>query len=137
MQSGFAACRHGELHRTAEKDEVRAHGIGLDDVLAGSKARVEKKRKVVADGVTNLAQHQDRGRGAVELAAAVTGDLNGIDLAREAQALLPGIKVLLTTGYARETTSVDMESISHLELIRKPYRTAELCRRLRTLFDDR
>ena len=63
------------------------------------------------------------------------GELSGIDLAREVQATRPGIKVLLTSGYARDASAADLEAISQLELIRKPYRTAELCRRLRVLLD--
>ncbi len=61
------------------------------------------------------------------------GELNGIELAKEVEKLRPGIHVLLTSGYAGDA---DRETMSKMELIRKPYRTAELCRRLRALLDE-
>jgi signal transduction histidine kinase len=56
--------------------------------------------------------------------------INGIELAREARRLRPGLKVLLTTGYPLldgDTRDGDGEFLS----IMKPYRRPELARRLR------
>ena len=56
--------------------------------------------------------------------------INGIELAREARRLRPGLKVLLTTGYPLldgDTQAGEGEFLS----IMKPYRRPELARRLR------
>jgi signal transduction histidine kinase len=62
--------------------------------------------------------------------------LNGADLARAALRLRPGIKVLVTSGYARQaSTSTDNSRIDDFAMIAKPYRSAELAARIRDLLD--
>ncbi|MEP5766660.1 MAG: PAS domain-containing protein [Halieaceae bacterium] len=63
------------------------------------------------------------------------GELSGIELTRHALTLRPGLNVLLTTGYAKDASAGDLETLSHLEVLPKPYRTADLARKLRTLLD--
>jgi PAS domain S-box-containing protein len=63
------------------------------------------------------------------------GGLSGWELADRARAMQPGLRVLLTSGYPMETMARghhDLESA----LLRKPYRKAELARRLRALLDE-
>jgi PAS domain S-box-containing protein len=59
--------------------------------------------------------------------------MNGIELAREARALRPQIKIVLASGYpipAMEKTSMDMADTA---FIAKPYRWTEVVERLRSL----
>lgn len=58
------------------------------------------------------------------------GGLSGIALAEQSRALRPGLKVLLTTGFAGETTQ------QGLPLLRKPYRLAELADKLREVLES-
>jgi CheY-like chemotaxis protein len=67
------------------------------------------------------------------------GDMNGVALARKAEQLRPGIKVLLSSGYAGETLE---ESLAHgrdWPFLRKPYLASELAEALAGLRgpDDR
>lgn len=55
--------------------------------------------------------------------------VTGVDLARQAQALRPGLKVLLTTGYAGQQTS----AVGEFPLLSKPFRPSELGRVLAVL----
>ncbi len=62
--------------------------------------------------------------------------LNGGDLARAALRLRPGIKVLMTSGYARQASaSANNSAIDGFAMIVKPYRSAELAARIRELLD--
>ncbi|HEX5454456.1 MAG TPA: PAS domain-containing protein [Stellaceae bacterium] len=59
------------------------------------------------------------------------GGLSGVALARRARTIRPGIRVLLTTGYAGlETAGAD-----EFSMILKPFRPAELSRRVAALID--
>jgi CheY-like chemotaxis protein len=62
------------------------------------------------------------------------GSTNGAELAREARKLRPGLKVLLTTGYARSALD-DADMQPALELISKPFSVERLAVRLRQLLD--
>jgi PAS domain S-box-containing protein len=57
--------------------------------------------------------------------------LSGVDLAREARKLQPGIKVLLASGYPVPALSAENTSIREFDVIDKPYRMAEIMKRLR------
>lgn len=62
------------------------------------------------------------------------GSMNGVVLAREARRLLPGMKVLLTTGYASE--SIERHGADgEFPVIDKPYRHDELARKVRIVLD--
>ncbi len=62
------------------------------------------------------------------------GNMNGVVLAREARRLQPGIKVLLTTGYASE--SIERHGADgEFPVIDKPYRQDELARKIRIVLD--
>jgi PAS domain S-box-containing protein len=58
------------------------------------------------------------------------GGRNGVQLANEARALKPGIKVLLTSGYTGEELARQRADAA-LPLIEKPFRQADLAARLR------
>ena len=59
--------------------------------------------------------------------------MNGIDLARAARRCRPALKVLLTSGYAGFDSSTGRGS--EFPVLPKPYRRAELARRVRAALD--
>jgi PAS domain S-box-containing protein len=63
------------------------------------------------------------------------GGLSGRDVADKARRLKPGVKVLLTTGYAEDVAHADDLGSEPLKVLRKPYRQAELATALREVFD--
>ena len=60
------------------------------------------------------------------------GGMNGAQLATEARALRPSLKVLLTSGYVGEPGSGQAIG-KDLPLLNKPYRRDELARKLRVV----
>jgi len=58
------------------------------------------------------------------------GGINGIELARRAQALRPGLKVLLASGYVGQHAE---NAVHEFPLIDKPYQRAELAARIRSV----
>jgi PAS domain S-box-containing protein len=63
------------------------------------------------------------------------GNMNGVMLAREARRLHPKIKVLLTTGYADASLERTDANGSEFDMIHKPYRRAELARKVRIVLN--
>jgi signal transduction histidine kinase/ActR/RegA family two-component response regulator len=63
------------------------------------------------------------------------GGLSGRDVAHKARDLQPGIKVLLTTGYAEDLTRGDDLERESLKVLRKPYRQSELALALQDVFE--
>jgi CheY-like chemotaxis protein/two-component sensor histidine kinase len=59
------------------------------------------------------------------------GGMNGWELAEQARALRPSLKILLTSGYALETLLARGRLRSDMAFLNKPYRKAELAQRLR------
>jgi CheY-like chemotaxis protein len=61
--------------------------------------------------------------------------MNGIELAREARRLSKGIKVLLTSGYAGDVLERH-RAVDEFPIIDKPFRLADLARRLRSILHE-
>ena len=59
------------------------------------------------------------------------GGMSGRDVAARARQLKPGIKVLLTSGYAEELVHGDDLEREQLKVLRKPYRQSDLVAALR------
>ena len=59
------------------------------------------------------------------------GGLSGREVARRARDLKPGVKVLLTSGYAEELVHGDELKRERLKVLRKPYQQADLAAALR------
>jgi CheY-like chemotaxis protein len=59
------------------------------------------------------------------------GGLSGWEVAIRAREMKPGIKVLLTSGYAEELVHGDALQRERLKVLRKPYQQAELAHALR------
>ena len=62
----------------------------------------------------------------------LTGEMNGLELARAALARWPALKVVLTSGFAGE---IPDNEVGDLRLLAKPYRAADLGRTLRDALD--
>jgi CheY-like chemotaxis protein len=61
------------------------------------------------------------------------GPLNGNRLAVEARQLRPGLRVLLTSGYSQSLIQGTVAGLEPVEVISKPYATAELASRIRAM----
>jgi CheY-like chemotaxis protein len=64
------------------------------------------------------------------------GGLSGREVAMRARALQPGIKVLLTSGYAEELVRGDDLQREQLKVLRKPYQQADLAAILREILSN-
>jgi PAS domain S-box-containing protein len=65
------------------------------------------------------------------------GGMNGRQLSEEARKLRPGLKVLFTTGYARNAIVRDGRLDPGVELITKPFTQANLAEKLRSILDSK
>lgn len=63
------------------------------------------------------------------------GEMNGAALAREVSRLYPGTRILLTTGYAKDSLERADVQVQEFELIPKPYRPVDLPRKIRAVLD--
>mgnify|MGYP003681031066 FL=1 len=61
--------------------------------------------------------------------------MNGRQLADQALALYPGLKVLYTTGYTENAVVHHGKLDAGVELLSKPYRRADLARHVRKVLD--
>jgi PAS domain S-box-containing protein len=61
----------------------------------------------------------------------VMPDMNGAELGQEARNIQPGITVLLATGYAEPELADQIAEVDKFPLIKKPYRMAEIIKKLR------
>lgn len=64
------------------------------------------------------------------------GGMNGFGLAREMRKRVPRIRILLATGYAGASDGVNNNDGSEFEILKKPYRLADLARRVRHVLDS-
>ncbi len=61
--------------------------------------------------------------------------MNGVEIARQARLMRPGIKVLLTSGYTWEIVIQENDLDAGVTLLQKPYRKRQLAETLRTLLE--
>jgi signal transduction histidine kinase/DNA-binding response OmpR family regulator len=66
----------------------------------------------------------------------VMREKSGVQLAREAREMRPGVKILLTSGYTGEALTRHKPDSLDLPIIAKPFRQADLGARLRKLLDE-
>ncbi len=64
------------------------------------------------------------------------GGISGRDVVTKARELRPGIKVLLTSGYAEELIQGDLLRRERLRILRKPYQHSDLVSALREAFAE-
>lgn len=58
--------------------------------------------------------------------------MNGIELAKEARRLRPAMKIILASGYPQPALKAQLNEIGEFPFMNKPYRLAELAKKLRT-----
>ena len=63
------------------------------------------------------------------------GGINGHQLAKAAQKIIPGLKVLLTSGYVDKSGDMDEINKSGFRLLNKPYRREDLALEIRQVLD--
>ncbi|TCO43304.1 PAS domain S-box protein [Dokdonella fugitiva] len=121
-----SATRGGKVVLVVE-DEPEVRGIAVAFMRAlGHLARV------AANGEEALALLREDASIELLFTDVVLGSgINGIELAREARLLRPGLPVLLTSGYERTGEDIDDPS---LPLLRKPYRREALAEAIDRLF---
>jgi PAS domain S-box-containing protein len=64
------------------------------------------------------------------------GGFDGQELARQARALRPGLRVLFTTGYTEDAALRHDRLAAGTQVLSKPYRRADLARRIREALDS-
>ena len=64
------------------------------------------------------------------------GGLSGRDVAIRAREIKPGVKVLLTSGYAEELVRGDDLQRENLKVLRKPYQQSDLVTALRDVLGN-
>ncbi|MGM0560738.1 MAG: PAS domain S-box protein [Pseudomonadota bacterium] len=119
--------RGGQEHILVVEDDelVRKHLVGL---LGELNYRVTDSGDA-ASALDILKQHED-----IDLLftdVIMPGAMNGPDLAREANALRPDLKVLYTSGYTENAVMQDGRLEPNVHLLSKPYRRQELALKLR------
>jgi signal transduction histidine kinase/ActR/RegA family two-component response regulator len=106
-------------------------------------------RRVVRRQLTELGYHvleAERASVAIELLVqenidlmfsdiVMPGEVNGIELAREAVTRWPALKVVLTSGFPQARLEVGGDASADIHLLSKPYRRDDLARLLRGIFD--
>jgi CheY-like chemotaxis protein len=90
-----------------------------------------------ADGPSTLRLLAEHGRRVDLLFTDVVlpGGMSGAEVAEEARRMLPGLKVLFTTGYARDAIVHEGRLDPGVEVITKPFDFADLANRLREVLD--
>jgi signal transduction histidine kinase/CheY-like chemotaxis protein len=113
-----------------DDDDVRAYTVEL---LAELGYRVLE----AADGAATLRLLEDADARVDMLFTDVVlpGAMSGAELANRARELRPGLKVLYTTGYARDAIVHEGRLDPGIELVAKPFAFAELATRVREMLD--
>jgi len=64
------------------------------------------------------------------------GGMTGVELARHATELRPGLKILFTSGFAENALQGDEDRLGGRNFLSKPYRKQDLARRIREVLSD-
>jgi CheY-like chemotaxis protein len=92
---------------------------------------------VAGDGREALSMLQGGARPALLFTDVVMpGGINGWQLVEEARVIAPALKVLFTSGYPQEALTSRGQIDPDARILPKPYRKAELARRVREALDD-
>src|SRR6185369_12601916 len=102
------------------------------DLAVGLFRSLGYRTATACDGASALALLQGRRRFDLLFTDVVMpGTLSGVDLAREAVALRPSLKVILTSGYTGKAPADHA-----FELIDKPYERAAVAAKVRAVLDE-
>jgi signal transduction histidine kinase len=86
------------------------------------------------EALASLAEHPE-----VELLftdIVMPGGMNGVELSCEALKAYPGLKVLHTSGFTKPSIEKKLARPDSIQLLRKPYRKAELAEKVRRVLDS-
>lgn len=113
-----------------DDDDVRAYSV---EVLRELGYRVLEAHDAAA--ALRLLQRQDVQIDLLFTDVVLPGSMTGADLAREAHKILPNLRVLFTTGYARNAIVHHGRLDPGVELVTKPFTYAELAIRVREIIE--
>lgn len=65
------------------------------------------------------------------------GVVNGVQLARKAKKLHPGIRILFTSGYARDALPKERQAPRDIPMLYKPFRTIDLAKKIQEVLSNR
>jgi signal transduction histidine kinase/CheY-like chemotaxis protein len=144
------------LPRSKKAQEQKDHFLDLP--VAGGRETIlvveddEGVRAAVADMLQELGYTAERAENA-ESALAILGSdtkidllftdvvmpgpMNTRDMARKAQEMVPGLKVLFTSGYTQNAIVHNGRLDEGVALLSKPYRKSDLARKLRSMLDEK
>ncbi|HWE50110.1 MAG TPA: PAS domain S-box protein [Bryobacteraceae bacterium] len=111
---------------------VRGYAVGTLESL-GYRVIVASDGR---DGLAKLSQHGDQ----IDVLFSdivMPGGLGGWELAERAHEARPNLKILLTSGYPLETMTANFRPNIKPAILHKPYRKADLARRLREMLDQK
>jgi PAS domain S-box-containing protein len=127
-----APARPGETILVCEDDDaVRAHSIELLEELG-------YEIREAADGAAAL-RLLERRADRIDLLftdVVLPGGITGAMVAQQARALRPGLRILFTTGYARDAIVHHGRLDPGVALITKPFGRADLAARVRAMLDQ-
>jgi PAS domain S-box-containing protein len=133
------------VEREEDSSDVFPEDLGNKVVLVvEDEAKLRKVAVKMLDRLGLQSMQAETAKDALELLAdthvdvlftdiELPGGMNGTELAEAAQKSDPNIKVLFTTGYARETTLHERGLHEHAPWLLKPYSHQELARELKAL----
>ena len=121
----------GSEHVLVVEDDENVRNVPVN-ILRGQGYRI-----VEAENAKEAIEQLETGQSCDLLFADVVlpGGMNGIELAAEARRIRPDIKVLHTTGYAENAVMRQGELVPEVMMVNKPYRRAELLRKVRATLD--
>lgn len=130
LEATVAARGHETVLVVEDDPFVRSHVIASLESLG-------YRVLVAADGREALAMLQSGARPTLLFTDVVMpGGVNGWQLADEARRSTPELKVLFTSGYPQESLTGRGEVDPDAPILTKPYRKAELARRIREALDE-
>ena len=139
------AAETGEQPRTPGPQHAPGRGGGERILVVDDRAEVaELARTMLAEGDYAVEVARDGQDALAKLDGGfdllftdliMPGGMNGVSLAREAQRRHPGLKVLLTTGFADSAIDRTDARGADFDTIGKPYRRVDLARTVRGVLD--
>ena len=120
----------------AEQILVVDDDANLRDLVVRALSDLGYETAQAVDGAEALEKLQLRPTPQLMLADVVLpGDLRGSELAHQARLLIPGIKVLFTSGYPERIVHKYDQALAGADFISKPYRSGDLAQKVREVLN--
>lgn len=103
---------------------------GLRELIAEALSEGGHQVSVAADGVAALHQLEERPFDLLILDLRMPGELDGMQVLREARARWPGMQVIVLTAYGSIATAVEAMRLGAFHFLEKPFDSPEALRRL-------